>query len=47
MDEQEYYQKRREIIDMFKQRVLQSREAAAQLKELELDFRKMSRKAKK
>ena len=47
MDEQEYCRKRREIIDRFKQRELQSREAVSKLKELELEFRNMSRKAKK
>lgn len=47
MDEQEYYQKRKEIIEMFKQHQLQSREATSRLKELEMEYRKISRKAKK
>ena len=47
MDEQEYYQKRKEIIEMFKQHQLQSREATSLLKELEMEYRKISRKAKK
>ena len=46
-DEQEYYQKRKEIIEMFKQHQLQSREATSRLKELEMEYRKISRKAKK
>lgn len=47
MDEQEYYQKRKEIIEMFKQHQLQSREATSRLKELEMEYWKISRKAKK